>query len=340
MDHVPFVSVIIPTYNRADSLRRTLASLAEQTYPPERFEVIVVDDGSTDETQAISGERYPYHFVYQHQETRGEIVARNLGADLAKGDMLVFLDDDIEVNPLYIESLVRTHKANPRSVVIGTLIEIPFERKHNLPQNDGKFSTLLDQKQLSEPEEITFVGCMSGILSISRDGFFKVGRMQPLIVGDGHNIWGGMDFGYRAYQCGFSFWRARDALAYHHDHIIASLELRCRRYYRVSHDVHHLFTKYPALRGQIPMFRDKTPISWRNDPLRLIVRKLLRALTAWRPVLWSMEQVAHLLERFAPWPMALRLLYRWIVSSYIYRGYRQGLREYGGPPPVAGRGVA
>lgn len=315
---VPIVNIIIPTCNRKASLLRTLESLSRQTYPAERFEVIIVDDGGTDGTECITEQNFPFALRYLRQENQGEIVARNYGVEQSAGEILIFLDDDIEVNPPYIETIIAVHKQYPRAVVLGELVEIAW-----LPSDVSRSKTL-EQKAL-EPEALTFVDCMSGIVSLTRSGFFEIGAMQPLLVGEGRNIWGGIDLGYRAHRREFSFWRAKGAIAIHHDEAAVSLATRCRRGYRVSKAVHHLFAKYPELKGLIPMFRDKGPVVWKEDSLGLILRKLARQIASSRPVMWGMESVVPLLERRAPKSTALRLLYRWIVSGYIYRGYREGL---------------
>jgi glycosyltransferase involved in cell wall biosynthesis len=87
----PLISVIIPTFNRADLLSATLHSLASQD--PNRLEIIVVDDGSTDHTErAVAECGLPVRFLNQNQ--RGPGAARNLGWDAAQGDYVAFLDSD------------------------------------------------------------------------------------------------------------------------------------------------------------------------------------------------------------------------------------------------------
>jgi glycosyltransferase involved in cell wall biosynthesis len=87
----PLVSVIIPTYNRADTVRRSIDSALEQSYRP--IEVIVVDDGSTDTTRDLL-EEYGDRIISIHQENGGPSIARNTGVDLARGEFIAFLDSD------------------------------------------------------------------------------------------------------------------------------------------------------------------------------------------------------------------------------------------------------
>jgi len=323
----PLVSVIIPTYNRKDSLLRTLDSLSRQTYLAERFEVIVVDDGGSDGTEAIAQRAFPSALLYLRQENQGEVVARNHAVEHSAGEILVFLDDDIEVNQEYLAALVAAHGAHPRAVVMGRLIDIPVRSEVADDTPTMKSEHPVIGQRNSALQEATFLDCMSGIVSISRDGYLEVGAMQPLRAGEGRNIWGGIDFGYRAHQQGFAFWRAQSTVAFHHDEASASLRARCRRGYQVSKAAHDLFAKYPALQRQIPMFREKHPIDWRHDSLTLILNKLSRQALWSRPGMWTMEHAVRALARYAPGSKLLPLLHRWVISGYIFRGYRDGLQE-------------
>lgn len=99
----PLVSIIIPTYNRASFLREAVDSALSQTYP--NLEVIVVDDGSTDETGAVLSEYAgQVHAVYQGN--RGLPAARNVGVEASQGQFLVFLDSDDLLLPTKIQSQV------------------------------------------------------------------------------------------------------------------------------------------------------------------------------------------------------------------------------------------
>lgn len=90
------ISVIIPTYNRAHVLGRAIQSVLDQTFPA--HEIIVVDDGSTDDTQQLMKESFP-QCNYLQQANRGVSAARNRGIEAATGNWLAFLDSDDEWLP-------------------------------------------------------------------------------------------------------------------------------------------------------------------------------------------------------------------------------------------------
>src|SRR5947209_12306879 len=103
-----FISVVVPTWNRAAHLRDLLASLAGQDYPPDRFEIVVVDDGSTDRTaevvRAVASLAVP-HVRYVPQEHRGYCAACNTGVSAASGEVVCFLDSDEMVPPTHLSGV-------------------------------------------------------------------------------------------------------------------------------------------------------------------------------------------------------------------------------------------
>ena len=102
LPRVPRVSVVIATYNGARTLKACLDSLARLNYPD--YEVIVVDDGSTDESVAIA-QRYP-QFHYLRQANHGLSVARNSGIAAAAGEIVAFTDSDCRADPDWLRYLV------------------------------------------------------------------------------------------------------------------------------------------------------------------------------------------------------------------------------------------
>src|SRR5262245_6394949 len=105
-------SIIIPTFNRSDALLSTLDAIARVNYPSDRWEAIVVDDASTDETlnvipSWIGQNGAPVRYVRQSINA-GPAAARNRGASEAKGEYLIFIDNDIIVEPDFIHAHVDT----------------------------------------------------------------------------------------------------------------------------------------------------------------------------------------------------------------------------------------
>jgi glycosyltransferase involved in cell wall biosynthesis len=105
-DKAPFFSVIVPTYNRPRQLTSCLKALSRLNYPRDRFEVIVIDDGSERRLDAIVASfRKRIDAVLLTQPHRGPAAARNRGAAIAKGQYLAFTDDDCEPGPDWIKAL-------------------------------------------------------------------------------------------------------------------------------------------------------------------------------------------------------------------------------------------
>ena len=321
---LPTVSVIIPTYNRKDLLRETLNSLAQQTYPSDRFEVIVVDDGSTDGTEEIAAEAFPFTLRYFWQSNQGDAAARNLGARQSQADILVFLDDDILVEPGYLTYLIQAHDMRQNKIVVGTwnlwLAETtPFSQTLHASLASDHTPTIT---------ELPFRDVYSNNMSLRREAYFKIGMMQGLDF-SGSSMWCDLDFTYRAYRQGFEFRRSTKAICWHRDHTARNLDAYKKRVRTAAYRAVVLFQKYPELLAHLPMFYDKTPIIWGQDPPRLIARKLARSMASSRPALWSMEQIVNALEKRYPASTLLPSLYRYIIGGYIFQGYREGLGEFG-----------
>ena len=108
------VSVIVPTCNRKEKLLTCLEALARQSVLPREFEVLVVDDGSTDGTgEAIAARSFPFALRYYRQESGGPGMARNLGIEQAAGELALFIGDDILADERLLEEHLLAHAANP-----------------------------------------------------------------------------------------------------------------------------------------------------------------------------------------------------------------------------------
>ena len=119
----PVVSVVIPTYNRRERLGGTLAGLAAQRNADGMFEVIVVSDGSTDGTnEFLTSGALPLEVVALTQRNAGPAAARNRGVGAARGELVVFLDDDVVPNEDLVAAHLRHHDGpSDDRVVIGPM---------------------------------------------------------------------------------------------------------------------------------------------------------------------------------------------------------------------------
>lgn len=319
----PSFSIVIPTYNRKDSLVRTLESLDRQTYPAERTEVIIVDDGGNDETACVVECRFGFELHYLRQENQGAAIARNNGAMKSRGDVLVFIDDDITLFPDYLSAIAK--RVSPGTLAMG--LWHPYEDSHTSPFSVVEARKVQRQvKETSQDQVVPYTECTSNNVVVSRSDFIDVGMWQD-VLGDGPTLWGDVEFGFRAHQKGCRFIRVASAGIVHRDRHISDLSSATQRAYHVSQIVQPLFKLHPEIRGSLPMFRDKGPIEWREDSPSLILRKLARQVASLSLIMGAMKKLVSVLERWGPNSWILPLVYRWIISGYIYRGYRDGLRS-------------
>jgi glycosyltransferase involved in cell wall biosynthesis len=147
---VSLVSVVIATYNSARFIGQALKSVLSQTY--DRYEVIVVDDGSTDNTQEVLRE-FEAWIQYLYQENHGPSAARNAGIRLAKGDYICFLDADDQWSPNKLESqLAFLEDHSNIGLVFSDEEEIstPGTMRHSLLASSSFYSDLIDQTPLHD----------------------------------------------------------------------------------------------------------------------------------------------------------------------------------------------
>lgn len=115
MNDTDLISVILPTYNRANLIKRSAESVLNQTY--KNLELIIVDDGSKDNTKEIIDSIKDNRIVYVKQENQGASAARNKGIDFAKGEYIAFQDSDDAWLPNKLEKQITVLKQNNADVV-------------------------------------------------------------------------------------------------------------------------------------------------------------------------------------------------------------------------------
>ncbi len=117
------ISIVIPTYDRKDLLRRCLTAATGQDYPD--CEVIVVDDGSTDGTGEMVQQEFPQVRYIRQEPNQGPAAARNRGIEAATGEIVAFTDDDCLVPPDFLSRLADGYRRYPKVAGVGGYLEAP-----------------------------------------------------------------------------------------------------------------------------------------------------------------------------------------------------------------------
>jgi len=204
MREAPMVSVVIPTYNRKDMLKECLDSLFNQTYPKDKYEIIVVNDGSTDGTEEVLKEyakKAPCAFKWLTQQNKGSYAARNLGIRNARGEIICFTDDDCIADKRWLEELVKGFTNGGIGGVGGRIIAY---NPRKIVEEYAKMDQESAIKSVFPPFLIT---CNA---AYRRDVLEIVGGFDPYFRNGGDN-----DMGIRVTWKGYKLKYAPDAIVYH-----------------------------------------------------------------------------------------------------------------------------
>ena len=239
------VSIIIPVYNRKEILGKTLAGILHQTYPLELIEVVIADDGSSDNPKELLSKFEDFFKIkYVSQEDLGFRAAavRNLGVSKASYENLIFLDCDMLPLPNLVESMMKWLYVSKRVILIGhrrfvttddftidqciesitPLISLPDINSENEVVQKGSKGVTIDWREqiYSETNQLKRAGShvfrtfCSGNVGFSRNVWEQIGGFD-----EDFNNWGGEDteFGFRAYNNGNWFVPVQEALALHQE---------------------------------------------------------------------------------------------------------------------------
>lgn len=168
--HYPYqASVIIPVYNASKTLSRTMESLFKQTLPKNQFEILLIDDGSTDGSGALCDEyakKYTDGFVkVWHQDNRGVSSARNKGIREAKGRYLFFLDADDEFSDSTLQNVVQFFKEHDEDVDLVTF-PLMYLYEDGTGFEHWRYHSILNESKiyyLDSPESIYISQCTMNI---------------------------------------------------------------------------------------------------------------------------------------------------------------------------------
>ncbi len=199
---VPFVSVIIPVLDDQPRLDRCLAALAAQSYPGDRFEVVVVDNGSDPPIQVPPGRA---RVVVDPRP--GSYAARNTGVQAARGTVLAFTDADCLPEPEWLERGVARLRAVPRCGLVGGAIEL-FPRDQDRPTAAELCELMTGFPQQRFVERDRF-GATANVFT-TREVVDQVGGFDPSLMSAGD-----VDFGTRVHAAGYRIVYGPDARVRH-----------------------------------------------------------------------------------------------------------------------------
>lgn len=318
-------SIIVPTYNRPDALVRTLDALCALDYPPECREVIVVDSGRTPGIEALAtarGARYARHLDL------GVSAARNLGARAARGELLLFVDDDIVVAGDNLRRHEAIHARDERCLVSGHWefdpalrvrlettplgrYRLAYEDRYNLPHGVAG---------PSERGQVHPLTLAAANLSVRRHDFWSLeGFDERFPVGAEDQ-----DLTWRARRAGFTLVYDYDIRVLHNDQH-PDLVALCRRQERAAIGIAYFVGKNPDA-PPVPMLDLNSRLRVGDSP-GAIVRKVTRDALSRPAALALAHRLVRAAERARPgggWP--LEFLYDAVGGLYVFRGVRRGLR--------------
>jgi glycosyltransferase involved in cell wall biosynthesis len=188
----PFISIIVPVYNDAAALASLLSALDEQDYQPDRFECLVVDNGSRVPVGVSPRRKYKIRVLPEPQA--GSYAARNCGLRQARGDILAFTDADCMPRPDWLSAAVRHMQAARRPCILGGRLDVvrePQARDSAL----GWHSVVNDLDQERFVRHYHFAATAN--MFTTREVFERVGNFNPALLSGGDLEWG-----RRAWACG------------------------------------------------------------------------------------------------------------------------------------------
>lgn len=191
------VSVVVPTYNRLDTLPEVLAALAGQRAEGLTFEVVVVDDGSTDGTGGwLRGRSLGVPLTVLTQENRGPAAARNAGVAAARGERVAFLGDDTVPSPGWLAAHRAAHARrgdDPKLAVIGYTAWHPRMRLTAFLRWINEYGLQFGYALIDDPEKVPFNFFYTSNLSLGRELLLA----EPFDLSFPYAAWEDIETSYR-----------------------------------------------------------------------------------------------------------------------------------------------
>jgi GT2 family glycosyltransferase len=315
-DHPP-LSLAIASYNRREPLVQVLEALARQTYPADRFDAVIVLDGSTDgSAERVRALDLPFSVKVVEQENRGLAASRNRGAREASAPVIAFLDDDIVPEPGFVEEHARAHRDSAEPVVALGVCP-PADPGRSLPALALRHWWEDYYRRRSEPDHqwnytdfgdgnVSFPrGVLEDIGGWDEDFASRAGRRQD---------W---ELGIRLIQRGVRLLDCPGARGWHHFRTSFENALRQRRIEGRSDVL--LGRKHPSARGHLLLMR------FLSDPKTLErrdYRLLARRRRASARIIGALAAPARAMEAAGLERRAWQAMVRLLSASYLL-----GVRE-------------
>jgi glycosyltransferase involved in cell wall biosynthesis len=216
------ISAIVCTYSNAALLRRTLDTLINQTLPPQEYEIVVVDNNSTDNTREVVREfeeRASHQIHYMLETTQGLSAARNTGIQHSSGPIISFIDDDAEADPNWLSAVVEAFRQHPNAWGVGgnTFAIWDAERPAWLTDDFLPDLSIQDRgtENLKLPMQQHLLGTNS---SFRREVFVKIGYFPTDLGRVGKSLLAGeeAELCRRIHLQGKSMYHIPEVVVYHH----------------------------------------------------------------------------------------------------------------------------
>jgi glycosyltransferase involved in cell wall biosynthesis len=211
------ISVVVATYNRAETLRETIRHLADQKLSADQYEVIVVDDGSSDNTrqvveEAAAGVSFP--LKYLGHPNRGPGYTQNRGIREARAPIVLLIADDIFLTPRALEAHLDAHTRNPQeeAAVLGRVLQSPS-------LHQSVFLRVWDPwgfRFSRDHNELPYYMFWACNISFKRDFMLRRGMFREQMGRAGPAAHEDVELGYRLSQHGLRILYSKEALGYHH----------------------------------------------------------------------------------------------------------------------------
>ncbi len=279
---MPEISVVVPTYNRLETLSRVVPTLLDQDIGSECFEVLVCDSNSTDGTAAFLERAREDHPNLRHLPGpyTGRAMARNAGIASARGTIVLFNDADILASPDLLRRHAERHRARRSIAVVGLEVQArtyeEYLDKRDHPERRGSLHPPT-RKRLS------WLYFLTGNASVRREDLQRVGAFDETFTGYGHED---LELGYRLQRAGIEILYEPLAVNYHWQDVSEGDQREKMRlagrsaalFYRKHHDVrvmlnlgmtpvsrgaHSLLTRLPALLGYFDARSGTSPFARR-----------------------------------------------------------------------------